>query len=592
MKKIFLILLTFISLNVFSQTRNFKVLEGSFHKVEGCVTIPAYTDVNDLPMGVIKIITENITEQERTRLIFEGNLAMGIIVEQKVGETWVYVTARAATFLRIKHPDFGVTEFNIPMEIDPNQCYEMVLQYIPPTTSSEQTKLQNNFLSIIADQPNAIIYIDEEYMGEKEGFKSLTIGTTHTWKVECDLYHTESGTVKITDGDNVVNVKMRPAYGYLNVTSTPESGALVFVNNKKVGTTPYKSDKLASGDYTVKVMKEMFATKEDVFTVTDGNTTAAKMDMSANFVTLTVNTDATSDIYIDEERKGKGSWSGRVSTGSHMIEVKKDKHKTVIKEITLQQGVDQNVEVEAPKPICGFLEVTSNPMQADVIVDGKNYGKTPKMINNLIIGEHKLELQKQGYVALTKNITIKEGETLSVNEMLQADKETVDNNVAMKPKNKKLDKAINFVTLNAAYSVAPQTSFGLTYGHVKKVGFFVNAMTNFNFMFGGNAWEDMYNENEVIFSGKSSDARLSLIGGVMVKIADPVYVKLGAGYGMRVKCWELSGKWYEYSPNTHRGVDLTAGLMLNAKGVAISTDVVTTNFKTLEIKLGIGINWN
>ena len=182
MKKIFLILLTFISLNVFSQTRNFKVLEGSFHKVEGCVTIPAYTDVNDLPMGVIKIITENITEQERTRLIFEGNLAMGIIVEQKVGETWVYVTARAATFLRIKHPDFGVTEFNIPMEIDPNQCYEMVLQYIPPTTSSEQTKLQNNFLSIIADQPNAIIYIDEEYFSKKHFFKSLTIYTTHTLK--------------------------------------------------------------------------------------------------------------------------------------------------------------------------------------------------------------------------------------------------------------------------------------------------------------------------------------------------------------------------------------------------------------------------
>ena len=598
MKKIFLILLTFISLNVFSQTRNFKVLEGSFHKVEGCVTIPAHTDMNNLPMGLIKIIPENITEQERTRLFFEGNLAMDIEVEQKVGETWVYVTARAATFLRIKHPDFGVTEFNIPMEIEPNQCYEMVLQYIPPVTSSEQAKPQNNFLSIIADQPNAIIYIDGEYVGEKEGYKSLTIGTTHTWKVECDLYHTESGMVKITDADNVVNVNMRPAYGYLNVTSAPENDALVFINNKKVGTTPYKSDKLASGDYTVKVMKEMFSATEDVFTVTDGNTTMAKLDMSANFVTLTVSTDATSDIYIDENLKGKGSWSGRVSAGNHLIEVKKDNHKTVTKEITLQQGTDEKIEVEAPKPIYGFLEITSNPMQADVIVDGKNYGRTPKMINDLIIGNHKLELRKQGYVSLTKNITIKEGETLSVNEVLQADKATAVNNVPAvnavdkKTQDKKPVDAINFVTLNAAYSVAPQTSFGLTYGHVKKVGFFVSAMSNFNFMFSGNAWEDMYNENEAVFTGESSNARLSLTGGVLMKIAGPVYVKLGAGYGMRVKCWELSGKWYEYAPDTYRGVDLTAGMMLNTKGLAISADVVTTNFKTVEIKLGIGVNFN
>ena len=99
MKRFFLILLMFISLNILGQSDSFKVKEGSFHKVDGCVTIPAYTDVNDLPMGVIKIIPDNINEQQRTRLTFEGNLAMGIEVVQHEGETWVYVTAKAATFL-------------------------------------------------------------------------------------------------------------------------------------------------------------------------------------------------------------------------------------------------------------------------------------------------------------------------------------------------------------------------------------------------------------------------------------------------------------------------------------------------------------
>ena len=107
MKKILLILLTFISLNVLAQSDSFKVKEGSFHHVQGCVTIPARTDINDLPMGVIKIIPDNINEQQRMRLTFEGNLATDIEVEQHEGETWVYVTARAVTFIRIKHPDYN-----------------------------------------------------------------------------------------------------------------------------------------------------------------------------------------------------------------------------------------------------------------------------------------------------------------------------------------------------------------------------------------------------------------------------------------------------------------------------------------------------
>lgn len=94
MKKLLFVLLTFVSLNVSSQTTNFKILDGSFHKVKGCVTIPEHTDINDLPMGLIKIITENITEQERVRIEFEGNLATDIEVEYKVGEVWVYLTAR------------------------------------------------------------------------------------------------------------------------------------------------------------------------------------------------------------------------------------------------------------------------------------------------------------------------------------------------------------------------------------------------------------------------------------------------------------------------------------------------------------------
>ena len=415
-KKLILVLLTFISINLFGQSDSFKVKEGSFHKVSGCLTIPAHTDQNNLPMAVIKIITENINEQERTKLYFEGNLATDIEVEQHIGETWVYVTAKAVTFLRIKHPDFGVTEFNIPMEIDANQCYEMVLQYIP--IQNNQIKPQNNFISIITDQNYADIYIDDNYVGQGKAYKSFPIGSTHTWRIECNLYHSESGRITITDKDNIIERKLRSAYGYLNINSLPEEGALVYINNKKVGITPYVSDKLPSGIYNVKVVKEMFNVVEQSFEVVDGNTTNARLNMVANFVDVTIQTDSDSDIYIDDEVKGKGTWTGRLSAGTHLVEAKKPSHKTSSMEINLLLGKSETIVIDNPEPIYGYLE-----MQAEIYIDGKNVGKTPKLITDILVGTHEVMLKIQGYATLVKTIDISKNETLKLKENLQNGKE-------------------------------------------------------------------------------------------------------------------------------------------------------------------------
>ena len=663
-------------------------------------------------MALIKISTENINEYERSRLVFTGNRATQIIKKPKTGEMWVYISAETATFINIKHPDYGTFKYPLPEELCDYCVYEMVLQYIPIVATATTTQ-QNNYLTIIADQPNASIYIDDQYVSD--GFMSLAIGTTHTWKIECDMYHAESGSVTITEGEPVtIEKQLRPAYGYINVTSQPESGAVVFIDNKKVGTTPYKSDKMASGTYNVRVVKDMYKAAEQTFVITDENTTNAVLEMSANFVNLALETDATSDIYIDGQYKGKGKWSGRIADGAHFVEVKKDKHRTISKNLNLVLGKDENIKIEAPTAITGFLDISSLPVKADVYLNGKHYGTTPRIISNLLIGEYTLKLEKEGCASVTKNIVIEENQTLTMKEQLPTGKEVtiktdntgdkiyVDGNyvgttplttnlgygkhdikatrgtqTAVKtvevkttsvrdefvlafgkmikitsdkvgddiyvdgkkvgktpmdidftlgnhevevrrgklyetrtlqisknssngyyfvPKkeslNKYLSRGVNFITLNAAYSVAPQTSFGFTFGSVKKAGWFVSAMSNFDFRFRGNDWNTLLSTDGVVnFSGESSKARLSVTGGFVARLFGPIYAKIGAGYGVRVKCWEVDGKWYEYTPDTYKGFDLTAGVMVNTRKYAISADVVTTNFKTMEVKLGLGLNW-
>ena len=425
MKKLFVFIFAILlSLNALAQL---EVKPGSFKEVEGFVNVNPdenyQLDDNDLPFAVIKVRTENINEKERKRLSFSGNMGTFIMLEYKDGEVWVYLTARYADYLKISHPDFSSTEFTLPNDLKAKHGYEMTLvnkKFEPNVPVKEQF----NYLIVKSDQPNSVIYIDGLYAGDGEAAKSFKVGETHQWSIECELYHPENGSATIVKESPVtIEKKLRPAFGYLNISSSPENGATVFVDNKRIGETPIKTDRLASGEHKVRVLKEMYSPAEKTFTVTDGNTTDAKLAMTANFVVVNVTTDSQSDIYVDNEIKGKGSWNGRLSEGDHVFEAKKAAHRTAVKSVTLVLGNNENIVIPNPTPIYGTLDINSSPMGATIIIDGKNCGVTPRVLSDILIGSHELRLEKSGCAPMTKTITLDEKNTLSLNEKLQTGRE-------------------------------------------------------------------------------------------------------------------------------------------------------------------------
>mgnify|MGYP003469372456 FL=1 len=79
-----------------------------------------------------------------------------------------------------------------------------------------------NYLTINADQQGSMIYVNDEFAGFDTVTKLLNVGETYSWRVECDMYHNESSDVTIVSGDAVIiDVEMKPAYGFLTVTSLP-----------------------------------------------------------------------------------------------------------------------------------------------------------------------------------------------------------------------------------------------------------------------------------------------------------------------------------------------------------------------------------
>ena len=150
-----------------------------------------------------------------------------------------------------------------------------------------------------------------------------------------------------------------------------------------------------------------------------------------------------------------------------------------------------------------------------------------------------------------------------------------------------------FVMANAAYSLAPQASFGLTVGSVKKLGWYASLGSNFKF---GKADYECDFEGNIIglsseysYSGQKSTSRFGATAGMVFRIYDPLYAYVGGGYGFRNVFWQLeNGSWAKCTDDSYQGIAIDAGLMLHFKGFGFSLGVQTIGVKYLEAKIGVG----
>ncbi len=154
-----------------------------------------------------------------------------------------------------------------------------------------------------------------------------------------------------------------------------------------------------------------------------------------------------------------------------------------------------------------------------------------------------------------------------------------------------------FITFNGAYSFLPQASFGFSVGQVKHFGWFVSVMSNGNFS-GFDYANDCDNNGFIaggylpVYTGEKSRMRLSVMAGGMMRLSGPLCARVGVGYGNRTMRWQVvDGTWNRNTGSSFQGVDLSAGLQLNLKGFVVSLEAVTTQFQTIEGKLGLGFSF-
>lgn len=174
------------------------------------------------------------------------------------------------------------------------------------------------------------------------------------------------------------------------------------------------------GTYSYRVQAPNHIPETGKVTVNDPNDAkTVNVKLKSDFVRVTLKVDADAEIWVNNEKKGTRTWTGPLGKGTYRIECKQNGHETTMisKEITAEMN-EQTITLPAPKPVYGSLNVESTPIGATIYIDGKEVGKTPKAVNEILVGQHKIKLTKDGYEDYLGTVNILKGERKQVKAKL------------------------------------------------------------------------------------------------------------------------------------------------------------------------------
>ncbi len=383
-------------------------------------------DWNDETCALIKVQTT------LKGLSFDTGTITPTKVVQRQGECWVYISPKIFKFA-ILHDDYTPLRYELPMSVESACTYYLTLNVIAPQNSGHYVHtaaLSSGFLklNIEPDDESHTVYIGRtrdyelsiDVASDGVYIKQLDFGKYY-YKVESKYYETQYGEVDFNEGVDHIDVKLSPAYNTINISSSPEQGADVFVNGEYMGKTPLNCpDKFAKGDLHIRLTHNAYvALQRDEILPGDGQLKLLNYQMEPKYGVLSLQTHSDASIYIDNEYKAKGSWQGRLpSDVAHKVEARMDNHYAQSRSISLGRGENRTIVIPDPVPRIATLRIESSPAMAKVYMDGEYLGTSPLM-KHVIMGTHEIQLSKDGHKTVTSQVRLEEKETKTVTLSLE-----------------------------------------------------------------------------------------------------------------------------------------------------------------------------
>lgn len=263
--------------------------------------------------------------------------------------------------------------------------------------------------------------------------KHPKLGVLYDYRYPLEIEAERTYWMKLVTGKVITTIQEEVRMQYLTFQITPPNATLE-VNDQlwSLDADGIATKYVDFGTYTYRVRAADYFPDAGRVVVDDpNNTKVVPVTLKSNRAEVTLKVDADAEIWVNNERKGTRTWTGSLGNGTFRIECRQAGHESTVvsKEITAEMN-GQTIILSAPQPIYGSLGVESTPQMATLYIDGKEMGKTPKSVNQLLVGEHEIKLVKEGFSDYMEMITIAKGERKQVKAKLSkqnADVQTVAN---------------------------------------------------------------------------------------------------------------------------------------------------------------------
>ena len=261
-----------------------------------------------------------------------------------------------------------------------------------------------------------VVVDGKSHVPDQYGLVTLVLSNgVYNYSVSANDYYNDNSTLQVQGAKVEKRITLKPAFGWLSVPDSGDlNGANVFVDDTHIGTAPLKSKGLKSGEHKVRIMKTMFKVYEGSVVIKDNEVLTFAPKLEPDFANVTINAGEDCSIYVDNEYKGTGTWSGKLASGDHLFESRKENHRQIAITKAISPSISRPVfNLADPTPIMGTLSVLSTPATAEVYIDGEFVCQTPAT-HDLLIGKHKITIRKEGYADYEQTITVEEGKTVDV----------------------------------------------------------------------------------------------------------------------------------------------------------------------------------
>ena len=292
--------------------------------------------------------------------------------------------------------------------------------------------------SLALEPLTGLLLLTSTPSGSEVLVKGVSLGTTpllvttlesgtHRLSIASPGYQTKEIDVTI-DGRTPVKqeVTLMSDSGTIDIASDP-ADAEVFINGIARGKTPCRIDRIPGGAVSLEIKSEGFEPHKRDVSLAAGEVQKVNVQLKPLPGTLRiVSIPEGGRVYVNDEFKGETPFDlAGAKPGTYRIRVDKAGHEPLARDVTLEKGATVTEEFRLTKNT-GRLEIITAPSGSTILIDGKKVGITlakgtdtsavsdPFAAEEVLEGDHQLEVFRKGFATQKRQITVKRNETLSI----------------------------------------------------------------------------------------------------------------------------------------------------------------------------------